>query len=293
MVAVEPNAENKLFVGGCPAGSGEDDLRALFEKHGTVEEVFVMRGGSRSGMACAFIRFTTQQMAQAAIDNVHGRITMPSAAEPLVVRWADAPGSRKRDGREGRRGKGGGGGPGGGLNGGGPSGRGGLGGGMDPNWAAQMGPMGPMGYGPGFGPPGGMMMVGQPMGPMGMQQNGMGPPPMGPPFYGGQPPPNSLAMQHQMFSNQQQMGIVYVPDQQMMQGQPPPQFWQGPPSPHSPHAMPYPMAGPPHGGMQMRLPTSVAEVQAHAAAAQQQQQQQQQFQQQQFGAPQGQAGVMG
>ena len=29
MVAgMEPNAENKLFVGGCPAGSGEEDLRA-------------------------------------------------------------------------------------------------------------------------------------------------------------------------------------------------------------------------------------------------------------------------
>lgn len=89
MVAgVEPNAENKLFVGGtlrepslgeensrdplstrdahatpdagCPPGSGEEDLRALFEKHGRVEEVFVMRGGSRSGMACAFVRFAEQ-----------------------------------------------------------------------------------------------------------------------------------------------------------------------------------------------------------------------------------------
>jgi len=106
MVAgMEPNAENKLFVGGCPATSGEDELRALFEKHGQVEEVFVMRGGSRSGMACAFVRFASQPMAQAAIDAIHGRITLPDALEPLVVRWADAPGSRKRDGREGNRSK--------------------------------------------------------------------------------------------------------------------------------------------------------------------------------------------
>ena len=28
---VEPNAENKLFVGGCPAGSDENDLRAVRE----------------------------------------------------------------------------------------------------------------------------------------------------------------------------------------------------------------------------------------------------------------------
>jgi len=104
MVAgVEPNAENKLFVGGCPPGSGEEDLRVLFEKHGRVEEVFVMRGGSRSGMACAFVRFAEQQMAQDAIDAIHGQHTLPNSAEPLVVRWADAPGSRKKDAREGGR----------------------------------------------------------------------------------------------------------------------------------------------------------------------------------------------
>lgn len=104
MVAgVEPNAENKLFVGGCPPGSGEEDLRALFEKHGQVEEVFVMRGGSRSGMACAFVRFAEQPMAQQAIDAIHGQHTLPEATEPLVVRWADAPGTRKRDVREGGR----------------------------------------------------------------------------------------------------------------------------------------------------------------------------------------------
>jgi len=99
----EPNAENKLFVGGCPPGSSEEELRQVFEKHGQVEEVFIMRGGSRSGMACAFIRFATQAMAQAAINAIHGQITLPSTAEPLVVRWADAPGSRRRDSRGERR----------------------------------------------------------------------------------------------------------------------------------------------------------------------------------------------
>lgn len=96
----EPNPDNKLFVGGCPPGSSEEELRQIFEKHGQVEEVFIMRGGSRSGMACAFIRFETQAMAQAAIDSIHGQITLPETAEPLVVRWADAPGSRRRETRE-------------------------------------------------------------------------------------------------------------------------------------------------------------------------------------------------
>jgi len=107
-VGVEPNAENKLFIGGCPPSSSEDDLRKLFEEHGKVEEVFIMRGGSRSGMACAFVRYTTREMAQAAIEGIHGQHRLPDATEPLVVRWADAPGSRKRDAREASKRRGGG-----------------------------------------------------------------------------------------------------------------------------------------------------------------------------------------
>jgi len=106
--ATEPNAENKLFVGGCPPSSSEEELRKVFDPHGTVEEIFIMRGGSRSGMACAFVRFQTQQMAKLAIEAIHGQITLENASEPLVVRWADAPGSRKRTNHYGpRRGGGG------------------------------------------------------------------------------------------------------------------------------------------------------------------------------------------
>jgi len=63
-----------------------------------VEEVFVMRGGSRSGQACAFIRFTTAEGAIAAIQAVHGKYVMPGCSDPLVVRYADAPGSRVKKG---------------------------------------------------------------------------------------------------------------------------------------------------------------------------------------------------
>lgn len=50
----------------------------IFERHGQVEEVFIMRGGSRSGMACAFVRFRTREMAQQAIDAIHGQARFPS-----------------------------------------------------------------------------------------------------------------------------------------------------------------------------------------------------------------------
>ena len=132
-----------------------------------------MRGGSRSGMACAFVRFQTQAMAQSAIDAVHGRITLPKAAEPLVVRWADAPGSRKRDAREGGRKS-----RGGGVGGGAPvHGGAGISGSssMDPNWGGgNMMPMMNGGvYGGGsFGPGGGMPHPG--LAPLNFQQMGGG-----------------------------------------------------------------------------------------------------------------------
>jgi len=86
----------------------------IFSEHGEVEEVFVMRGGSRSGQACAFVRFTTAEGAVAAIQvsasrvaacsrtrslprnllqAIHGKYIMPGCTDPLVVRYADAPGS--------------------------------------------------------------------------------------------------------------------------------------------------------------------------------------------------------
>merc|ERR1712087_1009398 len=46
-------------------------------------------------MACAFVRFQTKQMAQLAIEGIHGQFTLPDALEPLVVRWADPPGNRR------------------------------------------------------------------------------------------------------------------------------------------------------------------------------------------------------
>merc|ERR1719201_3371652 len=91
-----PNPENKLFVGGAPPGTDENTLQQIFAEHGEVEEVFVMRGGSRSGQACAFVRFVTPEGAIAAIQAVHGKYIMPGCTDPLVVRYADAPGSRTK-----------------------------------------------------------------------------------------------------------------------------------------------------------------------------------------------------
>ena len=89
-------------------------------------------------------------------------------------------------------------------------------------------------------------------------------------FFPGQP--NGMGMPPPMgFSNQQQMGLVFV-DQQMMHGQQPPHFWQmqaGPLSPHSPGGMGPMVPMMPPGQPPMRLPPSMPDAQAR----QQQQQQ--------------------
>ena len=53
----EPRGWYSSLTPGCPQ---------VFEEHGEVEEVFIMWGGSRSGMVCAFVRFLTQESAQKA-----------------------------------------------------------------------------------------------------------------------------------------------------------------------------------------------------------------------------------
>lgn len=153
----QPNPENKLFIGGAPPGTDEETLKKIFSEHGEVEEVFVMRGGSRSGQACAFVRFMTAEGAVAAIQAIHGKYVMSGCTDPLVVRYADAPGSRAKKG-SGRHV--------GGFNGyGNPpgygSGGGGYGGNMMGNWpggpyaAGGWGgpPFGGFGGGAGFMPP--------------------------------------------------------------------------------------------------------------------------------------------
>ena len=96
--AQKPPRPHAVFVGGAPPGTDEETLKSIFQEHGDVEEVFLMRGGSRSGQACAFVRFTTPEGAVAAIQAVHGKYIMNGCQDPLVVRYADAPGSKAKKG---------------------------------------------------------------------------------------------------------------------------------------------------------------------------------------------------
>lgn len=79
----------KVFVGMLSKQSSEEDVRAMFEGFGSVEEVTVLKDKEGHSRGCAFVKFKFRQEAQAAINQMHGSQIMPGASSPLVVKYAD------------------------------------------------------------------------------------------------------------------------------------------------------------------------------------------------------------
>ncbi|XP_038907167.1 LOW QUALITY PROTEIN: flowering time control protein FCA [Benincasa hispida] len=85
----------KLFVGSVPRTATEEIIRPLFEEHGNVIEVALIkdkRTGQQQG--CCFVKYTTSEEADRAIRNLHNQHTLPGGAGPIQVRYAD--GERER-----------------------------------------------------------------------------------------------------------------------------------------------------------------------------------------------------
>ncbi|XP_057485558.1 flowering time control protein FCA isoform X2 [Actinidia eriantha] len=85
----------KLFVGSVPRTATEEDIRPLFEEHGNVLEVALIkdkRTGQQQG--CCFIKYATSDEADRAIRALHNQQTLPGGVGPIQVRYAD--GERER-----------------------------------------------------------------------------------------------------------------------------------------------------------------------------------------------------
>ncbi|KAL5785015.1 hypothetical protein ACOSQ2_007407 [Xanthoceras sorbifolium] len=85
----------KLFVGSVPKTATEEDIRPLFEDHGSVIEVALIkdkRTGQQQG--CCFIKYATSEEADRAIRALHNQHTLPGGVGPIQVRYAD--GERER-----------------------------------------------------------------------------------------------------------------------------------------------------------------------------------------------------
>ncbi|TKW32182.1 hypothetical protein SEVIR_2G153400v4 [Setaria viridis] len=87
----------KLFVGSVPRTATEEDVRPLFEEHGDVLEVALIKDrktGEQQG--CCFVKYATSEEADRAIRGLHNQYTLPGAMGPVQVRYAD--GERERHG---------------------------------------------------------------------------------------------------------------------------------------------------------------------------------------------------
>ncbi|CAM0950682.1 unnamed protein product [Alopecurus aequalis] len=87
----------KLFVGSVPRTASEDDVRPLFEEHGDVLEVALIRDrktGEQQG--CCFVKYATSEEAERAIRALHNQRTIHGANGPVQVRYAD--GEKERHG---------------------------------------------------------------------------------------------------------------------------------------------------------------------------------------------------
>lgn len=95
------NAEDvdsiKLFVGQVPRHYVENDLIPTFAAYGNITEVYIMRQGGLS-KGCAFVKVASKEQADATIEALHNKYTLPGSNLPLQVRFAS--GELKRLGLE-------------------------------------------------------------------------------------------------------------------------------------------------------------------------------------------------
>ncbi|GAB0100166.1 CUGBP Elav-like family member 1 [Sergentomyia squamirostris] len=85
----ENRNERKLFVGMLNKKLSEDDVRAMFDLYGKIEECTVLRDQNKQSKGCAFVTFATKQSAICAIKALHQSQTMEGCSAPLVVKFAD------------------------------------------------------------------------------------------------------------------------------------------------------------------------------------------------------------
>uniref|UniRef100_A0ACD6A6S9 Uncharacterized protein n=1 Tax=Avena sativa TaxID=4498 RepID=A0ACD6A6S9_AVESA len=80
-----------FFVGTVPRIASEDDIRHLFEEHGDVLEVALIRNRKTGGQEeCYFVKYATSEEAERAIRAFHNQHTIPGATGPLQVRYVNS-----------------------------------------------------------------------------------------------------------------------------------------------------------------------------------------------------------
>uniref|UniRef100_A0A7S4LI43 RRM domain-containing protein n=1 Tax=Eutreptiella gymnastica TaxID=73025 RepID=A0A7S4LI43_9EUGL len=90
-----PAGEPKLFVGMIGKSTPETDVRNLFAMYGNIIEVAIIQKQGQSTGAC-FVKYDSLESADAAINNLNGKYTMPGAPYPLNVKYAMDPAEKQQ-----------------------------------------------------------------------------------------------------------------------------------------------------------------------------------------------------
>merc|ERR1719356_504183 len=90
----QPQQRSKLFVGNLPADIQQEALMMVFGHYGSVTNVHIMQGKSRSGQACAFIEYSKPVEAETAILTLHEKYEIRPGEGNIWVKHANQSGPR-------------------------------------------------------------------------------------------------------------------------------------------------------------------------------------------------------
>lgn len=78
----------KVFVGNLPQDIQQDAVKMVFGTYGTVTNVHIMSGKSKSGQSCAFVEYTTPLEAETAILTLSEKYEIRPGEGPITVKYA-------------------------------------------------------------------------------------------------------------------------------------------------------------------------------------------------------------
>eukprot|EP00668_Euglena_longa_P015564 GGOE01019662.1.p1 GENE.GGOE01019662.1~~GGOE01019662.1.p1 ORF type:complete len:722 (-),score=61.08 GGOE01019662.1:364-2529(-) len=92
---MDSEGKTRLFIGQVPATASEDDIRPIFAPYGEILEVHILRNKeSNEHRGCAFVNFRSGADAANALRATHNSRTLPGAARPIQVSYAQNQGGR-------------------------------------------------------------------------------------------------------------------------------------------------------------------------------------------------------
>lgn len=101
------SGSSKLYVANLPSDIQQEAMEMVFSTYGRIEDIKIMTGRSKSGQACAFVKYSTPNEARIAIAAMERGYEIRPGEGDILVKSADPDSKdRGRDGRDGGKGGG-------------------------------------------------------------------------------------------------------------------------------------------------------------------------------------------